>query len=156
MFTITPKSDTTPAQILRFRAGLGNDTVTALKLSNSHPVGISRYAISEASGTFNLTGVCNQGGPRLLETDTKLFLGSAQPNPASTTAVIEFEMLQPDRAKLILFDMTGKPISTLLDEALIPGKHSVTISASELPAGVYFYVLTAGIDRKCGRMEVIR
>ncbi len=155
-FSVDPQADSLHPKLIKFRAGLGNDTATAIKLHNSHPAKTSRYAIEERSGKFSLLGVCQQGGPRLLETDTRLRLGQAQPNPVVSISTIEFEMLQPDKAKMVLVDIDGREVKTLLDAPLIPGKHSVEVNSDGVAAGVYFYVLTAGTDRKTGRLQIVK
>lgn len=155
-FSADPQSDTSHSKILRFRAGLGNDTVSTLRIHNSHPARASRYAIEERSGRFSLLGVCQQGGPRLLETDSRLNLGEANPNPVVGESTIEIEMLQPDRAKMVLVDVDGREVKTLLDAPLIPGKYNVRVNHDGVAAGVYFYILTAGADRKTGRLQIVK
>jgi hypothetical protein len=46
--------------------------------------------------------------------------------------------------RLIIFDITGREITTLVNEQLNPGTYEVTFDGSNLPSGIYFYKLTAG------------
>jgi len=68
------------------------------------------------------------------------------PNPFSSSAIIEFEIneKQTNRTQLIIFDITGKEIMTLVDEHLSPGTYRKEINASGIPSGIYFYRITNG------------
>lgn len=155
-FVFKTKPGEINAGALRFRAALGDDTTSVLHLKNIRPTGAARLSLTEKNGLFTLDGVCRDGGPRLISTDSRIALGAAEPNPSSIETVIVFDMLQPDIAKLELFSIEGVKVAVLLDEPTIPGEHKVKVRTSEYPAGVYFYVLSAGLDRKTGVLEIVR
>lgn len=60
------------------------------------------------------------------------------PNPAKTKAVISFSLSDAKDVSLMLFDVTGKNLRTLLKGKLDAGKHSLIIDRSDLAAGTYF------------------
>ena len=80
------------------------------------------------------------------------------PNPFNPTTKIKFEIptLNPPLTKggrgeplgstggvsLKIYDITGREISTLLNESLSPGTYEVAFNGTNLPGGVYFYKLT--------------
>ncbi len=68
------------------------------------------------------------------------------PNPFNPSTKIKFELPKNENVKLIIFDILGRQMETLLDENLIAGIHEVNWNASHYAAGVYFYMLiTDGI-----------
>jgi hypothetical protein len=46
--------------------------------------------------------------------------------------------------KLVVYDILGKEIATLLNAPLQPGTYEITFDGSNLPGGIYFYTLRVG------------
>lgn len=63
------------------------------------------------------------------------------PNPFSENTMISFSLQESGHASLKIFDLTGREVSTLLNDNLIAGKHSISISAEDLTAGAYLLKL---------------
>jgi len=71
------------------------------------------------------------------------------PNPFNPVSKIKYEIPGTIKGKtlnvkLIVFDILGKEISTLVNAEQLPGTYEVTFDGSNLPSGVYFYKLSAG------------
>ena len=79
----------------------------------------------------------------VVEAPTEFGIVSVYPNPFNSTATITYSLPTAARVELKLFDLTGREIATLVDEAKQPGIHTATLTASELPAGLYFVRLEA-------------
>jgi hypothetical protein len=45
---------------------------------------------------------------------------------------------------LKIFDALGREVRTLVDETLSPGTYNVTMNATDMSTGVYFYRLQVG------------
>lgn len=87
---------------------------------------------------------------------TNFSLFQNYPNPFNPTTTIEFvipnlsELKSALHTKLIVYDVLGREVKTLINQPMKPGNHKVEFNASEFASGVYFYKLTAGsfIDTK--------
>jgi hypothetical protein len=76
-------------------------------------------------------------------------LYDSYPNPFNPLTHIRFELARPCRARLEVYDLTGRIVRTLLDGRLAAGPHDRLWDgrddmARAVPAGVYFYRLQAG------------
>ena len=71
------------------------------------------------------------------------------PNPFNPTTNIRFNLKKSSQTKLIVYDILGKEVVTLVNEKLNTGSYEVSWNArhsgssSVLPSGVYFYQLVA-------------
>ena len=54
---------------------------------------------------------------------------------------INFDIPKKVHTKVIVYDILGKEVGTLLSEKLNPGKHEADFSSLNLPQGTYFYKL---------------
>jgi len=81
---------------------------------------------------------------------------SCSPNP--TRGIFEFRFTVYDFGSVILriFNAQGQEVAVVLDEVLPDGEHTVRWEAPELPAGIYFYRLTAGNQSSTGKMVVVK
>ena len=79
------------------------------------------------------------------------------PNPFNPTTVIGYTLAAPDAVKLQIFDIRGRLILTLVDKNQIAGSYKVTLDASGLATGVYYYTLrTAGGFVKSHKMILVK
>ncbi|MCI0472557.1 MAG: T9SS type A sorting domain-containing protein, partial [Ignavibacteria bacterium] len=58
--------------------------------------------------------------------------------------------------KLIIYDMAGREVQTLVNEVLQPGRYEVTFDGHGFASGVYFYQLTAGSYKETRRMVLVK
>ena len=68
------------------------------------------------------------------------------PNPFNPTTTIRFDIMRSSNVKLVVYNIQGKEIATLVNEKLNAGSYQVdwpapTGDASGYPSGVYFYKL---------------
>lgn len=66
------------------------------------------------------------------------------PNPFNPETVISFSLDKPKNVSLVIYDMLGKEVKTLINGMVKPGEHKIKFDAAEIPAGVYFYTLKTG------------
>jgi aminopeptidase N len=65
------------------------------------------------------------------------------PNPFNPTTDIEYQVGSPSFVTLTVFDLLGRQIDLLVNEAKSPGIYTATWDARDLPSGVYLYRLLA-------------
>jgi hypothetical protein len=65
------------------------------------------------------------------------------PNPFNPTTTIEFDLASGAFASIVLYDVTGREVKTLVNSNLQAGHYVFDLNASELSSGMYFYKLTA-------------
>lgn len=85
------------------------------------------------------------------------------PNPFNPSTTIKFTIprveeakLASTKTKLIVYDILGREVATLVNEYLPPGKYEVKYSAEGLSSGIYLYVLSAGDYRESKKMILLR
>lgn len=71
-------------------------------------------------------------------------LHNPQPNPFNPSAKILFDLPNPCRVSLVIYDITGRKTAMLVNDYRPPGYYAVTFNASNLSSGIYFARLTAG------------
>jgi hypothetical protein len=78
------------------------------------------------------------------------------PNPFSRTTSVSYELVNGAAVSLLLTDLTGRIVLERNEGFQPTGKHNLTLDASNLQPGVYFYTLVAGSWRETRRMTVTR
>ena len=78
------------------------------------------------------------------------------PNPFNPSTTIKFTIGAKQFVSLKLFDVLGKEVSTLVNEVLETGSHEVTLDASNLPSGAYFYTINTGSYTETRKMMVMK
>jgi hypothetical protein len=103
---------------------------------------------SAAGDTGLLTGWCIQitrtcpiGGIQTIEIPNYYSLGQNYPNPFNPATVIKFTLPESQNVKLVVFDILGREVKTLVNEVRSPGVYEVNFDASGLSSGIYFYRL---------------
>jgi hypothetical protein len=66
------------------------------------------------------------------------------PNPFNPTTNIAYSLPRRASVKLQVFDLSGRPIKTLVDEEQAPGNYTVPFDGTRLTSGVYIYRLQSG------------
>ena len=99
-----------------------------------------RFELRITPGT--LTDV-EESGP-ITELPQAFDLKQNFPNPFNPSTNIQFELPERADVQLTVYDLMGREIAMLLNEARAAGRHSVTFDASRLSSGVYIYRLQAG------------
>ncbi|RMG36664.1 MAG: T9SS C-terminal target domain-containing protein [Methanobacteriota archaeon] len=78
------------------------------------------------------------------------------PNPFNPSTEIRFEVPEKSPVSLRVFDITGRMVTTLVNEVLPGGSYRITYDAGQLPAGVYFYQLSSSGIRLTRKMVLVK
>ena len=70
-------------------------------------------------------------------------LNQNYPNPFNPTTQINFDLPDAGQVQLVIYDLTGRAVQTLVNGNLPAGSHLVTFDASQLSSGVYLYRLSS-------------
>jgi hypothetical protein len=83
-------------------------------------------------------------------------LSQNYPNPFNPTTVIAYELPKASSVKLVVYDMLGREVKTLVNEFKQAGSYDVSFDASSLASGVYFYRINAGSFTDVKKMMLIK
>ncbi len=86
------------------------------------------------------TGV-PESDDNLLPTEFRLY--ENYPNPFSERTVISYDLPVASAVRLVVFDILGRRVSTLVDSRQAPGRYRQAFDAARLTSGVYFYTIRA-------------
>jgi hypothetical protein len=84
---------------------------------------------------FNLNNEVNIGVP------VKFDLNQNYPNPFNPSTKIDYDLPYDGKVTLKIFDISGKEVTTIVNEFLSAGYYSVNFNAGDLSSGIYFYSL---------------
>ena len=77
-------------------------------------------------------------------------LAQNYPNPFNPSTKIAFDIPKAGIVNMVVYDLLGREVATLVNEFKQAGKYDVDFNALNLASGVYFYKITAGefVDTK--------
>ncbi|MBD3348595.1 MAG: T9SS type A sorting domain-containing protein, partial [Candidatus Eisenbacteria bacterium] len=78
------------------------------------------------------------------------------PNPFNPSTSIRFSIPHAAHARLVVYDVAGRQVATLVDERLTAGMHEVMLHADHLASGVYFCRLEADGRTQARKMVLIQ
>jgi hypothetical protein len=83
-------------------------------------------------------------------------LSQNYPNPFNPSTSIEFKIPHKEFVSIIIYDILGNKVATLVNEERAPGSYEVLYDASELVSGVYVYSLKAGTFVQTRKMLLLK
>ncbi len=78
------------------------------------------------------------------------------PNPFNPKTNIEFDIPRGDQVKIVLFNMLGQEVRTILNEFKEAGSYKVDFDASSLASGTYYYRITTGDYTDTKKMVLVK
>lgn len=133
---------------------IGNTTFESVKMTSP-----TRGVIVGGGGTilYTTTG----GDPIGIEPISSIVpdrssLSQNYPNPFNPTTNFEFRIADFGFVNLIIYDIQGREVETLVNENLKPGIYKANWNASDFTSGVYFYKLTSGSYTETKKMILLK
>ncbi len=113
------------------------------------PNGTGAFVIQNP--TFNLNNDSLLGIAKVVANEISVFKN--YPNPFTQQTSISYQLTEPLDVQMKVYDLSGRELTTLVDEYQQPGFYKVSFEAREdiSPAGIYFCRIIAG-----GHSEVIK
>jgi len=99
-----------------------------------------------------LTGVSNNQN----EVPSNYALSQNYPNPFNPSTKISFSLPKAGNVKLVVYDILGREVTTLVNDYLNASNHTVDFNASTLASGVYVYRIEAGSFTAAKKMMLIK
>jgi hypothetical protein len=78
------------------------------------------------------------------------------PNPFNPSTKISFILEESGFTTLSIYNLLGQKVETLVEEDLPLGTHQITLDASTLSSGVYFYKLKSGQHSSVKKMMLLK
>ena len=95
-------------------------------------------------------------GNNNITTSESYSLSQNYPNPFNPTTNIKFDVAKFSNVKIIVFDIMGREVQTLVNESVKPGTYETSFDGSSLASGVYFYKLITSGFTETKRMLMIK
>ena len=107
------------------------------------------------------SGDATQIDSHALKTPEQFRVFPNYPNPFNPDTRIAFTLPQNEHVRLVIYDVLGKKVRSLVDKFLPQGEHSVLWDGrdshgSRVPSGVYVYELVSAQGRLTGKAVVMR
>lgn len=91
------------------------------------------------------------------ESSTNLFdLNQNYPNPFNNSTLISFELANASQTNLIVYNMLGENIVSLVNEHLDAGSYQIPFDAIDIPSGIYLYKLQSDNFSMIRKMSLLK
>jgi len=87
---------------------------------------------------------------------TEFALYYNHPNPFNPTTIIKYDLPQTSYVKLVVYNVMGQKVATLVDGVVEAGRHQMIWEAKDLSSGIYFYKITAGNFTQMHKMILLK
>lgn len=153
-------------------SSLGAQLWTVSYNNNANDIAF-KVAVDKNNNVF-VTGISDRGGiiydyvtvkytqpvgiiPISITTPEKYRLYQNYPNPFNPTTKIKYQVLKSNSdVKIVVFDLVGKEIKTIVNAEHAMGDYEVAFDANEFANGVYFYKLIAEDFTATKKMVLIK
>jgi len=78
------------------------------------------------------------------------------PNPFNPATMFRFQMPVKGNVKIVIFDILGREVTTLVNEQLSPGTYETAWDATNFASGIYYYKLVAETFTETKKMVLIK
>ncbi len=83
-------------------------------------------------------------------------LGQNYPNPFNPNTTIEYSISKESFVKIVLYNILGSEVMTLVNEKKKPGDYKINLNAAQLSSGTYFYQILADGFANAKKMVLVK
>jgi hypothetical protein len=127
-----------------------NDTVRIFQPGGYTTVGTANFVVLGCGPTIVGNSTITSNVP------SSYSLSQNYPNPFNPVTKIAFSLPKNSDVKLVVFDILGREVATLVNDYRTAGTHSIEFNASNLASGVYLYRIEAGDFKDVKRMMLVK
>jgi hypothetical protein len=132
-----------------------------LMLTESGGYWICGTIVDQSSGRSDFyvvmtdSDILEVGDPSIIPPSS--FVLSIYPNPFNPTTTISFTLDNPEQVKLVVYDLNGREVQTLVDGQITRGEHQYHFDGGDLPSGLYFARMqTASGMTKTAKLALVK
>lgn len=92
----------------------------------------------------------------VLDIPAEYSLGQNYPNPFNPSTKIKYSVPQNGLVSIVVYDVTGQVVSTLVNEVKEAGNYEVDFNAAGLSSGIYFYIMTSNEFTQIKKMSILK
>ncbi len=141
----TPIQSGAPPYTGSFRPEQPLSTFDSLPLTGSWVIVVSDSAAGDTGQLLNwcllFTRYIETGGLSGNNQPLKFELSQNYPNPFNSTTKVNFVISKQSDVKILMYDILGREVRSIVNSKLNPGKYDLYINAGDLASGVYFYTM---------------
>jgi murein tripeptide amidase MpaA len=123
-----------------FEEAVGAETVTVRWSINTDATDIDRGLFLDNAG-LSTSSTSSVNDNAILPSTWNLH--PAYPNPFNPSTTIRFDVANTSAVKLVVYDLLGREVTSLVDGNLTVGKHQRVLDLNNSPSGIYFIKMDA-------------
>ena len=126
--------------------GTASSTGYILYMAGGQPSTGESYSTSyiEQAGFYTYGTVVIIGVEEHHDVPITYFIDMPEPNPAHNSFRLRYGVPVTTRVQITMYDVSGRLVSTIVDEVKPPGYYDMQLGIQKLPTGVYFILMHAG------------
>lgn len=168
-------SNSASNSMVGYAVGLPEKMMDNIHFQNVSIVAYKGLQVRNASiDTVNTSITVTSGAPYILQTygtvtapttgveqttavvPSQIQLLQNYPNPFNPSTQITYTLAKRSTVALIVYDLLGREVSTLVNEIKEAGTYTVTLNGAKLSSGVYFYRLQSGSFVQTKKMVLLK
>jgi len=127
-------------------------TWSTTSCNNSVPYNTTNLASGTVYAFVCVTGI----NPISSEVPNVYSLSQNYPNPFNPATIISYGIPKPGNVKLIVYDLLGREVATLVNEFQQAGRYKVDFDGSKLASGMYIYRIESGSFTDSKKMLLVK
>ncbi len=114
------------------------------------------YEIEPGVGEFNVLGICEEGGTRLINPNGEQVELKVTQDQMNTNATVSLNLIESGQTDLIIYDQLGNAVETVYSGKPSTGTKEINIDLSQYANGRYYIKLITPTITKTEIIEVVR